>query len=304
MLEDFNNRASLETIRELTDGHRWEELRHFTHRALKMIDESPHPFPELFLKRVVDSAHQTGISYTESFVAARRLGGTALERHEFIAKNCQGLDEGTYVSLGCECHAWNLLNRWGFRNSIRDLSPLCLGVHRFPQLFDILESEFKNYAQIGNISAKTHRASQLDMVVDKAYGVTWNHHRGSEWTVNEFERFREHVSELIPNFYQSSKRPGAVHIVSRWVSFVPSDVSSLDRLLRIIENAGASCPRLIILDFEENKMTPGLHRIADNVDFISSPYPPGYEWSNPKYRNSPEGLEWEKNLVSHVLDAL
>ncbi len=284
--------------KRLTERHEWEELAEESRGILAALRGREAEFHREHIALVLDAAEQSVLGHPEIAPLAEQLGGAALARLRFREAHEAELSRGTYVSLGCECHAWNLLNRWGFRDSLRDLNPLCLGIHRMPKLLEILESRFAAYARPENLSMRIHPASQLGMVVDDEMGVTWNHHRGEIWTGDGFGRFRADMERLTGNFYASSRRPGAIHVISGWRGFCPeTHASEISRLLELIAGAGASAPHLVILDFERGKAAAGPQKLPDCVDLVTRPYPEAYGWANPRSYNSDAGAAWERAVA-------
>ncbi|WP_108260850.1 hypothetical protein [Mangrovicoccus ximenensis] len=301
-----NYRQDIEELISLAAEHEWDALAGLCRRHLEALAEdggtATHPG---YLRWLRESAEQTGIGHRALAPLAARIGDAGTERQAFREAHGDRLSRGTYVSLGCECQPWVILNRWGFRDSLRDLNPLCLGLHRMPGLLDILESDFGLYARPGSISTRPHHASEEPLIVDDGLGVTWNHHRGESWTGGGFARFRTLLDRQAEAFRASSRRPGAVHVMSRWVAFHPErSGAELNRLLKVLAGAGAERPRLVLLDFETDKLSPGIHRLSDEVQVVSRPYPDGYLWPGIHACNSPEGVAWEYSVVSDLAELL
>ncbi len=282
--------------------HDWDGLAALCRGHLAAL-EAGGSAPPGVLAWLQEASEQSAVGWRELAPLAARIGGAAEIRQAFRAENGDRLAQGTYVSLGCECHPWVILNRWGFRDSLRDINPFCLGLHRMPKLLEFLEGGFGLYAQPENLSTRIHGASGQPMIVDDVFGVTWNHHRGTGWTGDGFARFRAQQSELIGNYRASSSRPGAIHVISRWINFRPDrSGAQIARLLEAIRAAGAESPRLVILDFETDKLPPGIHRLSGEVQAISRPYPEGYAWPGLAAYNSPQGAEWERSVVSDLAE--
>ncbi|WP_172328099.1 DUF1796 family putative cysteine peptidase [Mangrovicoccus sp. HB161399] len=298
--------TALAELHALAAAHDWDGLAAACRSHIAALEEIDGPVPHVNFQRwLMEYAEQTAIGPDTLGGLAARIGGAAAERQRFRETHAAALSRGTYVSMGCECHPWVILNRWGFRDSLSDLNPFCLGLHRMPHLLELLESRFALYAQPENLSTRIHAASQQPLVVDDTHGVTWNHHRGEIWTADGFARFRAHQAELIGAFHAASSRPGAIHVMSRWINFRPErSAGQIGRLLQAIADAGAASPRLILMDFERDKLPPGIHRIAPEVQVISRPYPAGYQWSGIASYNSPEGAEWERSVMSDFAETV
>lgn len=171
-------------------------------------------------------------------------------------------------------------------------------------LVEILENRFVGYALPASVGTRIHPSTQQPMLVNDMQGITWNHHRGEAWCSDGFVRFHAAQQRLVANFYSASLKPGAIHVISRWKSFRPETSSAdLERMLRVIAEAGTETPRLILIDVEPDKFSPGLHRISEEVTLVSRPYPEGYSWSAIRDYNSPAGVEWERSVISDLLAA-
>lgn len=301
----FTKGELLNGLQGMVRQHRWDDLRHLARDSLRKMEETgemPDLQTALWLS---ESAEQSCVPVREMAVLASQLGPNVAARQAFREVHADELNSRTFVPMGCECHPWVILNRWGFRDSLEDLNPLCLGVHRMPGLVEILENRFAGYAHPASVGTRIHCASKEPMAVNDAQGITWNHHRGEAWCSDGFVRFYDEQQRLAANFYTASRKPGAVHVVSRWKPFRPETCGGyLERLLRVIAEAGAATPRLVVIDMEPDKFSPGLHRLSEEVTLVSRPYPEGYSWSAIKDYNSPAGVEWERSVIQDLLAAV
>ncbi|WP_138464840.1 DUF1796 family putative cysteine peptidase [Poseidonocella sp. HB161398] len=294
--------AAMQQLHDLVADHDWPQVAART--AAFLGDPACISGASVaFLSWLTEYAEQSVLDPAVTAPAADRLRGAAKRRQIFRERHRARLSRRSYVSLGCECQPWVILNRWGFRDTMRDMNPFSLGVHRMPGLLGILESRFDGYAGPGAIGTRPHAASRQPMLVDPVRGITWNHHRGPAWTDDDFARFRAHQAALVPAFYEASRRPGAIHVMSRWAKFHPEGSrAEIDRLLAAISEAGAAEPRLVILDFGDSPLAPGITRLAEGVHAISRPYPTAdYVWSNIHAYRTPEGMDWELGLMRDLI---
>jgi hypothetical protein len=292
-LEELCAELSIDLLPYPEDGWRND---HFTPAEFFEHTDGIHPgsqYGKLILEQILDRVKPT----PPSDEATR-------EREREVISNLEKYSDIDFISLGEDGFCRTICAQWGLRKCGGPEAP-CFpfdrAFHPLPKIAALISSNFSNYLAPGDLRFLDDRK----FCRNDDLNISFNHEVGEEYSLNDFALLRKTYERRIENFrkrlsqggrivfllHLSKPRPNAVLHIKR-ISQALKSRCKADALLICINPSGAHLSQ----EDAQLQLLP-----SESIRIVDAPYPwHDYLWHSQNCSFTPEGHEYEKQLVSAV----
>jgi len=243
-------------------------------------------------RKAVSAVVDTYFDLIQGVIAERRAN---LERYRDLK----------VISLGEDCFSRAVATQWGLKKSAMRgecSHPFDLAIHPLPRIANLIATDFENYLD----PAHLHYSREQSCCRNHLLNITFNHEHGKEYAENGFALLRERYRRRIEHFNNSASEGGRVVFLLHIGKPRPNAFVHVKEIAQAVRRKFQRADILLICinTTDSVEMFDAAKRDIlrlGPVEIVDAPYPmANYVWYAPMQCLSPEGIEFERNLVAEL----